>query len=189
MMTRFKIKGYCMRALSLSFLMVLMTMFNFARADVLKIDTMAPSFELEDQVGKSHLLSDYQGQWVVLYFYPKDDTPGCTTEACAFRDEYKVLSALNTQVLGVSMDSTESHAEFAEKYSLPFPLLADIDGKVANQYGSLASLGPIKFAKRHTIIISPEGKVKKVYRSVNATRHSQQVIKDLTRLKSEQNSF
>jgi len=178
-----------MRALSLSFLMVLMTMFNFARADVLKIDTMAPSFELEDQVGKSHLLSDYQGQWVVLYFYPKDDTPGCTTEACAFRDEYKVLSALNTQVLGVSMDSTESHAEFAEKYSLPFPLLADIDGKVANQYGSLASLGPIKFAKRHTIIISPEGKVKKVYRSVNATRHSQQVIKDLTRLKSEQNSL
>ncbi len=168
--------------------MVLMTMFNLARADVLKIDSVAPEFELQDQTGKSHFLADYQGQWVVLYFYPKDDTPGCTTEACAFRDEYRVLSALNTQILGVSMDSIESHADFSEKYSLPFPLLADIDGHVANQYGALASLGPIKFAKRHTIIISPMGKIKKVYRNVDPALHSEEVIGILRVLKSEADS-
>ena len=168
--------------------MVLMTMFNLARADVLKIDSVAPEFELQDQTGKSHFLADYQGQWVVLYFYPKDDTPGCTTEACAFRDEYRVLSALNTQILGVSMDSIESHADFSEKYSLPFPLLADIDGHVANQYGALASLGPIKFAKRHTIIISPMGKIKKVYRNVDPALHSEEVIGTLRILKSEADS-
>jgi|TARA_B100000795_G_scaffold152951_1_gene114606 peroxiredoxin Q/BCP len=177
-----------MRLISLSFLMVLMTMFNLARADVLKIDSVAPEFELQDQTGKSHFLADYQGQWVVLYFYPKDDTPGCTTEACAFRDEYRVLSALNTQILGVSMDSIESHADFSEKYSLPFPLLADIDGHVANQYGALASLGPIKFAKRHTIIISPMGKIKKVYRNVDPALHSEEVIGILRVLKSEADS-
>ena len=168
--------------------MVLMTMFNIARADVLEIDSPAPEFELQDQTGKSHFLADYHGQWVVLYFYPKDDTPGCTTEACSFRDEYRVLSALNTQILGVSMDSIESHANFSEKYSLPFPLLADIDGHVANQYGALASLGPIKFAKRHTIIISPMGKIKKVYRNVDPALHSEEVIGTLRILKSEADS-
>jgi len=168
--------------------MVLMTMFNIARADVLEIDSAAPEFELQDQTGKSHFLADYHGQWVVLYFYPKDDTPGCTTEACSFRDEYRVLSALNTQILGVSMDSIESHANFSEKYSLPFPLLADIDGHVANQYGALASLGPIKFAKRHTIIISPMGKIKKVYRNVDPALHSEEVIGTLRILKSEADS-
>ena len=168
--------------------MVLMTMFNIARADVLEIDSAAPEFELQDQTGKSHFLADYHGQWVVLYFYPKDDTPGCTTEACSFRDEYRVLSALNTQILGVSMDSIESHANFSEKYSLPFPLLADIDGHVANQYGALASLGPIKFAKRHTIIISPMGKIKKVYRNVDPALHSEEVIGILRVLKSEADS-
>ena len=177
-----------MRLISLSFLMVLMTMFNIARADVLEINSAAPEFELQDQTGKSHFLADYHGQWVVLYFYPKDDTPGCTTEACSFRDEYRVLSALNTQILGVSMDSIESHANFSEKYSLPFPLLADIDGHVANQYGALASLGPIKYAKRHTIIISPMGKIKKVYRSVNPSLHSEEVIGTLRILKSEADS-
>jgi len=183
-MRRLNIKGHSVRIIGFISLMVLMTMWNFAKADVLKIDAMAPNFELQDQAGQSHSLVDFKGQWLVLYFYPKDDTPGCTTEACAFRDEYKVLSELNTQVLGVSLDSTESHAEFAQKYSLPFPLLADIDGHVAQQYGALASLGPIKFAKRHTIIINPEGKIKKIYRSVNASRHSQEVISDLKILKA-----
>ncbi len=172
-----------MRLLGFTLLITVMVMLNFARADVLTIDAKAPNFTLPDQTGQSHVLTDYQGQWVVLYFYPKDDTPGCTTEACAFRDEYKVLSELNTQVLGVSLDSIDSHAKFAQKYSLPFPLLADMDGHVAKQYGALAALGPIKFAKRHTIIINPDGKIKKIYRSVNASRHSQQVIGDLKTLK------
>jgi peroxiredoxin Q/BCP len=175
-----------MKLFGLSLLVACLTMFNFARADVLTIDNPAPNFELHDQSGETHTISDYEGKWVVLYFYPKDDTPGCTTQACAFRDEFKVISALNTQVLGVSVDNQDSHAAFAEKYSLPFPLLADTDGAVAKSYGALASLGPIKFAKRHTIIISPEGLVKKVYRSVNVTRHSKEVIADLKALRAEQ---
>ncbi|MFT7235570.1 MAG: peroxiredoxin Q/BCP [Methylophagaceae bacterium] len=175
-----------MRLFGVSFLLVWLTMFNFARADVLTIDNQAPNFALYDQNGDSHTINGYQGKWVVLYFYPKNDTPGCTTEACAFRDEYKVISELNTQVLGVSVDDQKSHADFAKKYSLPFPLLADTDGLVAKSYGALASMGPIKFAKRHTIIISPEGKVKKVYRSVNVNRHSQEVIADLKILRAEQ---
>jgi peroxiredoxin Q/BCP len=175
-----------MRLLGLSLLLVCLTLFNFARADVLTIDTPAPTFELNDQSGVSHTINDYAGKWIVLYFYPKNDTPGCTTQACAFRDEYKVISALNTQVLGVSIDNQDSHAAFAEKYSLPFPLLADTDGVVARSYGALASLGPIKFAKRHTIIISPEGLVKKVYRSVNVSRHSKNVIADLKAFRAEE---
>ena len=155
---------------------------------MLKTNTKAPTFNLNSTDGKIYSLKYSMNKFVVLYFYPKDDTPGCTTEACAFRDEYRVLSALNTQILGVSMDSIESHAAFSEKYSLPFPLLADIDGHVANQYGALASLGPIKFAKRHTIIISPMGKIKKVYRSVNPTLHSEEVIGTLRILKSEADS-
>lgn len=175
-----------MRSFGLCLLLVAFNLFNYAQADVLTINDPAPNFELHDQSGASHKLSDYQGQWLVLYFYPKDDTPGCTTEACSFRDEYRVISELNTQVLGVSVDDQDSHAAFSEKYSLPFPLLSDTDGKVANTYGALASLGPVKFAKRHTIIISPEGKIKKVYRSVNVNLHTQEIIADLNALRAAQ---
>ena len=178
-----------MRSLGFSFLLAWLMLFNVAQADVLDINAPAPRFELQDQNGDTHTLNDYQGKWLVLYFYPKDDTPGCTTEACAFRDEYKVITELNTQVIGVSVDDQESHVKFAEKYSLPFPLLVDDKGKVAKEYGALAALGPIKFAKRHTIIISPEGKVKKVYRSVNASRHSHEVIADLKALRLEKAHF
>lgn len=175
-----------MRSLALSFLIACVAFFNVAQADVLALDSPAPEFELPDQNDHIHMLEDYRGQWVVLYFYPKNDTPGCTTEACAFRDEYKVITALNTQVLGVSIDDQQSHAAFAEKYSLPFPLLADTDGLVARTYGALVALGPIKFAKRHTVIIGPEGTVKKIYRNVNASLHSQQVIADLKALRAAQ---
>ena len=178
-----------MRLLGFSFLSIWLMLFNVAQADVLNINAPAPSFELKDQNGDTHTLTDYQGKWLVLYFYPKDDTPGCTTEACAFRYEYKVITELNTQVIGVSVDDQESHAKFAEKYNLPFPLLSDYEGKVAKDYGALAALGPIKFAKRHTIIIGPEGKVKKVYRIVNASRHSQEVIADLKALRVEETHF
>ena len=178
-----------MTTLGFSFISIWLMLFNVAQADVLDINAPAPVFELQDQNGDTHTLNDYQGKWLVLYFYPKDDTPGCTTEACAFRDEYKVITELNTQVIGVSVDDQESHANFAEKYNLPFPLLSDDEGKVAKDYGALAALGPIKFAKRHTIIIGPEGKVKKGYRSVNASRHSQEVIADLKALRLEKAHF
>ncbi len=173
-----------MRLATLLFSLFMINLFNVAIADDLKSGDLAPEFELQDQKGVSHNNAQYRGQWLVLYFYPKDDTPGCTTEACAFRDEYKVITEQNTQVIGISVDSVESHAEFADKYSLPFPLLADKGGDVARQYQSLASLGPIKFAKRHSFIIDPEGKIRKIYRSVSPSRHSQQVISDLVKLKS-----
>lgn len=167
-------------------LIAAMMLSNYLYADVLAIGKPAPEFALPDQHNHVHHIADYQGKWLVLYFYPKNDTPGCTTEACAFRDEYKVISALNTQVLGVSVDNQDSHAAFAKKYSLPFPLLADINGEVADKYGSLVSLGPIQFAKRHTVIIDTEGNIRKIYRDVNASRHSKEVIADLKSLRAQQ---
>lgn len=157
----------------------------FAKTDPITIGKSAPAFKLNDQTGSSHTLESYQGKWLVIYFYPKDDTPGCTKEACAFRDEYKVISAVNTQVLGISIDKQTSHAEFAKKYQLPFPLLADTNGEVARQYQALTSLGPIKFAKRHSFIIDPKGQIRKIYRKVNPAKHSQEIIHDLKLLQAQ----
>jgi peroxiredoxin Q/BCP len=142
----------------------------------------APDFELLDQNGRVQQLADYRGQWIVLYFYPKNDTPGCTTEACAFRDGYLEIKALRAEVLGVSLDDTESHAAFAAKYALPFPLLADLQGEVASRYGVLWKLGPLKFAKRQTFIIDPQGRIAKHYASVDPDQHVQQVTTDLRSL-------
>lgn len=155
-----------------------------ARAQELTVGADAPAFELRDQENRVHKLDDYRGRWIVLYFYPKDDTPGCTTEACNFRDDLPKLRALGVQLLGISIDKTQSHADFAKKYSLPFPLLADEGGTVARLYGSLWSLGPIKFAKRHTFIIDPNGKIARVYRDVKPEEHSRQVMQDLRALQA-----
>lgn len=151
-------------------------------ADVPKAGQAAPSFRLPDQTGKPHALTDYTGQYVVLYFYPKDDTPGCTKEACSFRDDLHQLEKLGAKVIGVSVDDSDSHAKFAQKYHLPFPLLADKDGKVADSYGALTNLGLIKIAKRYTFLIAPDGKLAKVYLSVDTSRHSQEIIEDLQQL-------
>ena len=104
-------------------------------ADQVAVGEMAPEFELSDQNGQLHSLEDYRDQWIVLYFYPKDETPGCTTEACEFRDNIFAFKKINAQILGVSLDDVESHQRFAEKYSLPFPLLADTEGQAAEAYG------------------------------------------------------
>ena len=159
------------------------TMFGQTYANTVMVDQQAPDFTLIDQNGLTHSLQDYAGRWVVLYFYPKNDTPGCTKEACAFRDDYKVIVAQNTQVLGVSVDNRASHEKFAEKYSLPFPLLSDENGQVAKSYQALMSLGPLKYAKRHTFIIDPDGKIRKIYRKVDAASHSKQILADLKLLK------
>lgn len=148
----------------------------------ISVGSIAPEFGLMDQNSQSHLLSNYRGKWVLLYFYPKDDTPGCTKEACHFRDDIASLKKINAQILGVSLDNEKSHAKFAQKYTLPFPLLADTDGKVAKSYGSLTSLGPLKFAKRHTFIIDPNGKVARVYRTVKPATHSNEIIAAITEL-------
>jgi peroxiredoxin Q/BCP len=151
-------------------------------ADLPKVGQEAPDFALPDQAGKLQKLSDYRGQWVVLYFYPKDDTPHCTTEACQFRDDAFQLHQLGAVVLGVSVDDADSHAEFAKKHHLAFPLLADRGGVVADSYGSVTNLLVIKFAKRNTFLINPQGKIAKVYVSVDAQQHAKSVLQDLTAL-------
>jgi peroxiredoxin Q/BCP len=145
----------------------------------LAIGSPAPEFSLGDQHGKKHSLADYRGQWVVLYFYPKDDTPGCTTEACQLRDDYRGLTKLGAEILGVSVDNAESHAAFSKKHSLPFPLLADNAGQVARQYNALWGVWPLRFAKRHTFIIDPKGNIAKIYRKVEPESHSRELIADL----------
>lgn len=139
----------------------------------------APAFRLLDQDGQAHDLADYRGRWLMLYFYPKDNTPGCTREACVFRDDLRRFAQRHVALLGVSLDSVDSHRRFADKYSLPFPLLADPGGKVARAYGALWSLGPIRFARRHSFIIDPQGRLARIYRSVTPTDHSEDVIREL----------
>ena len=142
----------------------------------------APDFNLPDQNGKLHVLKDYRGKWLVLYFYPRDDTPGCTQEACAFRDDLQQITALGAQVVGVSVDDSSSHAEFAKKYHLPFPLLADQTTETAARYGALMNLVFVKVARRYTFLIDPQGNVGKIYLSVETSRHSKEIIEDLQKL-------
>lgn len=142
----------------------------------------APGFELADQSGDIHSLEDYRDQWVVLYFYPKDDTPGCTTEACEFRDNIFAFEELNCQILGVSLDDESSHKKFSDKYNLPFPLLADTSGDTANAYGVKSRMFGITIAKRQTFLIDPEGNVAKHYENVDPDSHSEIVLGDLQTL-------
>ena len=158
----------------------------------LKVGQNAPAFELLDQNGKIHKLSDYKGKFVLLYFYPKDDTPGCTIEACSIRDSFADFKKMKTVVLGVSADSVKSHKKFEEKYSLPFPLLSDENKKIIKAYGvwvvqTLKSLqtrrGKKKFMgreymgiKRTSFLISPEGKIAKIYEDVKAASHASEVL-------------
>jgi len=156
---------------------------NVMAAPILKIGDDAPTFTLPDSLGNQVSLNDYKGKWVVLYFYPKDDTPGCTTEACHFRDDFKSLEAISAKVIGVSIDDSFSHKKFAEKYNLPFPLLSDASGEVASRYGALNNFLVIKLAKRYTYLINPQGKIAKIYLSVDTSKHSQEIIEDLKKLK------
>lgn len=149
-------------------------------------DSLAPDFKLQDQDGKLHSLSDYIGKWIVLYFYPKDDTPGCTKEACNFRDSFHELQKLGVQILGVSKDTVASHKKFADKYNLNFPILSDESHEIIDKYNAW---GVKKFMgrefdgiKRMTYLISPKGTVKKVYEKVNPLTHASEIIEDLKRL-------
>jgi peroxiredoxin Q/BCP len=149
----------------------------------------AADFDLPDQHGISHKLSDYRGKWLVIYFYPKDDTPGCTIEACSFRDERsEIIDQTGAEVLGVSKDSVASHKKFADKHHLNFILLSDIDHKIIEAYDSWR---PLKFmgkdfmgTERNTFIIDPKGNIAKEYRSVNPKNHANQIIADLKHLQT-----
>lgn len=171
-----------LRALAKSLGVLVLGLFSSHAAAELVVGNPAPAFDLVDQNGKQQNLAGHAGKWVVLYFYPKDDTPGCTTEACNFRDDIFKIRAKGAEVLGVSLDSAESHAEFAKKHGLPFPLLADTEGVVTEAYGAMMGMGPVKFAKRHTFIISPDGKVAYINRDVDPKTHSAEVIAELDRL-------
>jgi peroxiredoxin Q/BCP len=142
----------------------------------------APDFNLPSQEGASVSLKDYRGNWVVLYFYPKDQTPGCTREAHNFQVDQAKYAERHAIVLGVSVDSAESHEKFCAKEGLNFKLLADTSGKVSKAYGSLTNLGVVKFAARHTFLIDPAGKVAKTYTSVDPARHSEEVLAALDQL-------
>lgn len=150
------------------------------------LNSPAPEFTLPDQDNKMHSLSDYRGQWVLLYFYPKDDTPGCTTEAVSIKYSFPDFKKLKIQVLGVSVDSIASHKKFATKYDLPFPLLADAEKEVVKKYGVW---GKKKFmGKEHdgifrtSFLIDQKGKIAKIYEKVKPDQHAEEVLNDLKAL-------
>ena len=156
---------------------------------ILKNDTLAPDFTLLDETGKPQRLSDYRGKTVLLYFYPKDDTPGCTTEACSFLDNYSAYQNAGVTILGVSPDSPKSHAKFKEKYHLPFTLLSDESTDTIQAFGVW---GKKKFLGkeftgilRTSFLIDPKGKVVKVYENVKPNEHAEQILKDFAEEKKQ----
>ena len=164
------------------FLLVFLLITSSSVLANLEVGDKAPNFILNDQNNEAHQLSDYEGRWVILYFYPKDDTPGCTTQACDFRDAVKRIIASRSVVFGLSLDSVESHKRFSDKNNLPFSLLSDEEGVVAKSYDSLNNFMGYKSAKRNTFIINPEGLLSKIYLSVDPKTHSQMVLNDLSLL-------
>lgn len=139
----------------------------------------APAFNLQDQNGDWHKLEDYRGQWLAVYFYPKDDTPGCTTEACNFRDNIYAFKAIGAAVVGISVDDVESHKEFSDKYKLPFTILADENNEASKAYGVLRDYKLIKMASRQSFLINPEGKIAKHYADVDPDTHTDEVLADI----------
>jgi peroxiredoxin Q/BCP len=144
----------------------------------------APEFALKSQDGSTVSLKDYRGKWVVLYFYPKDFTSGCTIEAHNFQRDEAQYQKLGAVILGVSLDSADSHKSFCVKEGLTFKLLADTDHNVSKEYGTLTNLGVVKYASRNTFLIDPEGKIAKVYTDVKPNTHSEQVLADLKELQA-----
>lgn len=147
------------------------------------VGTDAPAFRLQDQEGKWHELADYRGKWVVLYFYPKDATPGCTKQACDLRDNIFAFREAGAIILGVSVDDVESHKKFAAEHTLPFTILADSTKQTTRDYGVLKKyMGTMELASRETFLIDPQGKVAKHYPNVDPKTHSQAVLNDLKEL-------
>lgn len=152
----------------------------------LKENDKAPDFTLPDENGKAHSPSDYKGRWVLLYFYPKDDTPGCTKQACAIRDNFPDFKKLNIVVFGISVDSVKSHRQFADKYELPFTLLADEEKDVVKKYDVWAEK---KFMGREymgtlrtSFLINPDGLISKIYENVKPETHAEEILKDVEKM-------
>lgn len=163
----------------LSMFLVMFSFFSSKADQELSIGSLAPKVELKTQTGETFDLQTRKGRWSVLYFYPKDDTPGCTKQACAFRDSIEAIRALNAEIYGVSKDTVESHKKFVEKYKLNFPILADFDGKVIQAFGVKGILG---MAKRHTFIIDPELRIAYIMKSVDPVANAGDVAEKLKEL-------
>lgn len=146
------------------------------------VNHQAPYFDLPDQNGKFYNLNDFKDQWLVLYFYPRDNTSGCTKEAINFTNKLDDFTELNAKIVGVSTDNVESHKEFADQHNIKFTLLADKDTVMAKEYQVLKKIPLMSFAKRQTYIINPEGKIVKHYSDVTPSTHAEEVYKDLSEL-------
>ena len=159
--------------------------FGAIAAETPAVGDPAPGFNLQDQNGQWHDLQDYRGTWLAVYFYPKDQTPGCTTEACNFRDNILAFKAIGAEVVGISLDDVASHKEFSDKYKLPFVILADEGGATADAYGVLRDYKLIQIADRQSFLVNPEGVIVKHYEEVDPDNHTQEVLSDLETMMSE----
>ncbi len=151
-------------------------------ADTPEVGSAAPGFKLQDQNGDWHELGDYNGTWLAVYFYPKDETPGCTTEACNFRDNIYAFKAIGAEVVGISVDDVDSHKAFSTKYKLPFTLLADEGGQTSAAYGVLRDYKLMKIASRQSFLVNPQGIIVKHYADVDPDTHTDEVLEDLKQL-------
>jgi peroxiredoxin Q/BCP len=167
-----------MKKLILTLCLTLVSAGVFA-GDPPAVGAAAPGFNLQDQNGEWHALENFQGKWLAVYFYPKNDTPGCTTEACNFRDNIYAFKAIGAEVVGISVDDVESHKEFSDKYKLPFTILADENGETAEAYGVLRDYKLIKLASRQSFLVDPEGNVAKHYADVDPDTHTDEVLADI----------
>ena len=173
-----------MKQVNLSLLVLLFAFSTLAGADQPAAGDKAPAFSLPSQEGAKVSLADNQGKWVVLYFYPKDFTSGCTVEAHNFQRDLAKYEKLNAAILGVSLDSVTSHKDFCAKEGLNFKLLSDADHAMTRAYGSLTKSGDTKYATRNTFLIDPAGVVRKAYVKVNPATHSDDVLADLATLQA-----
>ncbi|HET6669858.1 MAG TPA: peroxiredoxin [Pyrinomonadaceae bacterium] len=172
-------------AIVLLALMAMPSNFAGAAGEAPAVGSMAPEFTMTTNEGKQASLKDFRGQWVVLYFYPKDFTSGCTIEAKNFQRDIEKYKAVNAVILGVSVDTAESHKEFCAKEGLNFKLLSDVDGKVSDAYGSVMEYNGMKLSARNTFIIDPKGKVAQVFMKVKVTPHSEEVLAALAALQKQ----
>ena len=170
-----------MKTLLIAFIWCFFSLYGTAAlaGDSPVVGSEAPGFKLQDQNGEWHDLQDYRASWLAVYFYPKDDTPGCTTEACNFRDNIYAFKAIGASVVGISVDDVESHQKFSEKYKLPFILLADEEGTTAEAYGVLRDWKLVQMASRQSFLVNPEGRIARHYEDVDPDTHTQQVLADL----------
>lgn len=167
-----------MKKILLALLMMFLSAPLFAGEPLME-GSDAPAFNLQDQNGEWHTLKEHRGQWLAVYFYPRDDTPGCTKEACNFRDNIYAFKAIDAAVVGISVDDVESHKKFSDKYKLPFTILADSDGETAKSYGVLKDYKLLKLASRQSFLIAPDGKIAKHYADVDPDTHTEEVLADI----------